>query len=59
MTGLPEWLARTFINGLKVRGRTTFERDQARHIACEFVLLAYLALSAMLRHGPFTSPWRR
>jgi hypothetical protein len=57
--GLAEWLAHTFIDVAKVRGRTTFAQDQALHIACKIVWLAYLILSATLLHGPSISHWWR
>jgi hypothetical protein len=57
--GLAEWLAHTFIDEAKVRGTTTFAQDQALHIACKIVWLAYLILSATLLHGPSISHWWR
>ncbi len=49
--GLAEWLAHTFIDEAKVRGRTTFAQDQALHVACKIVWLVFLFLSAMPQHG--------
>ena len=57
--GLAEWLAHTFIDEAKVRGRTTFALDQALHIACKIVWLVYLGLSVTLLHGQSISPWWR
>lgn len=57
--GLFEWLAHTMIDEAKVRGKTTFAQDQALHIACKAVWLAYLVLFATLSHGPSISLWWR
>ncbi|QIG67240.1 hypothetical protein EVB37_004 [Rhizobium phage RHph_TM3_3_3] len=54
-----EWLAHTTIDEAKVRGKTTFAQDQALHIVCKAVWLAYLALFATLSHGPSISLWWR
>ncbi|MBB4274181.1 DUF3307 domain-containing protein [Rhizobium mongolense] len=57
--GLLKWTAHAIIDEAKVRGKTTFAQDQALHIACKIVWLAYLALSATLLHGPSISLWWR
>lgn len=41
--GLAEWLAHTIIDELKVRGKTSFELDQALHIICKVIWLAIIA----------------
>jgi len=56
---LAEWLAHTFIDEAKVRGTTPFAQDQAVHIACKIVWLAYLVLSATLLHGRSILLWSR
>ncbi|WP_246763294.1 DUF3307 domain-containing protein [Rhizobium sp. 007] len=57
--GLLEWMAHAMIDEAKVRGKTTFAQDQALHIACKIVWLAYLVLSATYQHGSSISLWWR
>ncbi|SCW77624.1 hypothetical protein SAMN02927900_04844 [Rhizobium mongolense subsp. loessense] len=57
--GLIEWTAHAIIDEAKVSGKTTFAQNQALHIVCKIVWLAYLVLSATLLHGPSISLWWR
>lgn len=57
--GLLEWLAHTTIDEAKVRGKTTFAQDQALHIICKAIWLAYLVLFVTLSHGASISLWWR
>ncbi|RXT18842.1 hypothetical protein B5P46_28100 [Rhizobium leguminosarum] len=57
--GLLEWLAHTMIDEAKVRGKTTFAQDQALHIICKAIWLAYPVLFATLSHGASISLWWR
>ncbi|TWD58094.1 uncharacterized protein DUF3307 [Agrobacterium vitis] len=42
--GLAEWAAHTVIDELKVRGKTSFAFDQAMHLVCKVVWLAWMSV---------------
>ena len=44
--GLAEWAAHTVIDELKVKGKTTFATDQALHIVCKALWLAFVVINA-------------
>lgn len=49
--GLLEWLAHAIIDEAKVRGKTTLAQDQALHMVCKVLWLAFLIVFGGLSVG--------